>query len=114
METRIIKRYQNRKLYDTHQSCYVTLTEIAQIIREGNEVKVIDNKTKDDITYNTQIQILFDQEKRVGGVDTSLLTRAIKSEAGTFSGYAQSLETTPTTPYTESVVAPTEDAALMN
>ena len=44
-EVRIIKRYQNRKLYDTHQSCYVTLEEIAQIIREGHEIQVIDNKT---------------------------------------------------------------------
>ncbi len=47
-DVRIIKRYQNRKLYDTHQSCYVTLEEIAQIIREGNEIQVIDNKTKND------------------------------------------------------------------
>lgn len=62
-DVRIIKRYQNRKLYDTHQSCYVTLEEIAQIVREGNEIQVIDNKTKNDITYTTQIQLLFDQEK---------------------------------------------------
>ena len=61
-EVRIIKRYQNRKLYDTHQSCYVTLEEIAQIIREGHEIQVIDNKTKNDITYMTQIQLLFHQE----------------------------------------------------
>ena len=53
-DVRIIKRYQNRKLYDTHQSCYVTLEEIAQIIREGNEIKVIDNKTKNDITTQTK------------------------------------------------------------
>ena len=52
-DVRTIKRYQNRKLYDTFQSCYVTLEEIAQIIREGNEIQVIDNKTKNDITYMT-------------------------------------------------------------
>ena len=62
-DVRIIKRYQNRKLYDTFQSCYVTLEEISQIIREGNEIQVIDNKTKNDITYMTQIQLLFDQEE---------------------------------------------------
>ena len=39
-DVRIIKRYQNRKLYDTYQSCYVTLDEISQVIREGNEIKV--------------------------------------------------------------------------
>ncbi len=92
-DLRTIKRYQNRKLYDTHQSCYVTLEEIAQTIREGHEIKVIDNKTKNDITYNTQIQLLFDQEKKsLNGGDTELLKRVICSEEGTFTGYIRSLE----------------------
>lgn len=92
-DLRTIKRYQNRKLYDTHQSCYVTLEEIAQTIREGNEIKVIDNKSKNDITYNTQIQLLFDQEKKsLNNSDTELLKRVICSEEGTFTGYIRSLE----------------------
>ncbi|MGB0453405.1 MAG: polyhydroxyalkanoate synthesis regulator DNA-binding domain-containing protein [Bacteriovoracaceae bacterium] len=92
-DVRIIKRYQNRKLYDTHQSCYVTLEEIAQIIREGNEIQVIDNKTKNDITYTTQIQLLFDQEKKsTKAGDTELLKRVIRSEEGTFTGYIRTLE----------------------
>ena len=92
-EVRIIKRYQNRKLYDTHQSCYVTLEEISQIIREGHEIQVIDNKTKNDITYMTQIQLLFDQEKKSKGPEnTELLKRVIRSETGIFSGYIKSLE----------------------
>ena len=92
-DVRIIKRYQNRKLYDTHQSCYVTLEEIAQIIRDGNEIQVLDNKTKNDITYITQIQLLFDQERkstRDGNVE--LLKRVIRSTEGTFTGYIASLE----------------------
>ncbi|MEI8345951.1 MAG: polyhydroxyalkanoate synthesis regulator DNA-binding domain-containing protein [Pseudomonadota bacterium] len=92
-DVRIIKRYQNRKLYDTHQSCYVTLEEIAQIIREGNEIQVIDNKTKNDITYMTQIQLLFDQERKsTRAGDVELLKRVIRSEEGTFTGYIRSLE----------------------
>ncbi len=92
-DVRIIKRYQNRKLYDTHQSCYVTLEEIAQIIREGHEIQVIDNKTKNDITYMTQIQLLFDQEKKsTRAGDVELLKRVIRSEEGTFTGYIRSLE----------------------
>lgn len=92
-DVRIIKRYQNRKLYDTHQSCYVTLEEIAQIIREGHEIQVIDNKTKNDITYITQIQLLFDQEKKsTRSGDVELLKRVIRSEEGTFTGYIKSLE----------------------
>ena len=92
-DVRIIKRYQNRKLYDTHQSCYVTLEEIAQIVREGNEIQVIDNKTKNDITYTTQIQLLFDQEKKSNkGGDVELLKRVIRCEEGTFTGHIKSLE----------------------
>ena len=92
-DVRIIKRYQNRKLYDTHQSCYVTLEEIAQIVREGNEIQVIDNKTKNDITYTTQIQLLFDQEKKSNkGGDVELLKRVIRCEEGTFTGHIKALE----------------------
>lgn len=92
-DVRIIKRYQNRKLYDTFQSCYVTLEEIAQIVREGHEIQVIDNKTKNDITFITQIQLLFDQERKtVKPSDTDLLKRVIRSEGGTFTTYIQSLE----------------------
>lgn len=92
-DVRIIKRYQNRKLYDTFQSCYVTLEEIAQIIREGNEIQVIDNKTKNDITCITQIQLLFDQERKtVRPADTNLLKRVIRSESGTLTGYIKGLE----------------------
>ena len=90
---RVIKRYQNRKLYDTQQSCYVTLEEIAQIIREGSEIQVIDNKTKCDITYTTQIQLLFDQERkstRPGNVE--LLKKVIRSEGGTFTSYIKETE----------------------
>lgn len=92
-DVRIIKRYQNRKLYDTFQSCYVTLEEIAQIIREGHEIQVIDNKSKNDITYMTQIQLLFDQERKsLKPGNTELLKRVIRSEEGTLTGYIQALE----------------------
>ncbi len=92
-DVRIIKRYQNRKLYDTFQSCYVTLEEIAQIIREGHEIQVIDNKSKNDISYMTQIQLLFDQERKsLKPGNVNLLKRVIRSEEGTLTGYIQGLE----------------------
>ena len=59
-----IKRYQNRKLYDTHQSCYVTLDEIAEMIAQGDDIIVIDNKTKRDITSSTMTQIIFEKQKK--------------------------------------------------
>jgi polyhydroxyalkanoate synthesis repressor PhaR len=110
-EARIIKRYQNRKLYDTHQSCYVTLEEIAQIIREGHEIQVIDNKTKNDITYITQIQLLFDQEKKsTRAGDVELLKRVIRGNEGTFTGYIRQLEGIEAPP--EEVVTPVANEAF--
>lgn len=61
---RTIKRYSNRKLYDTSQSCYVTLEEIADFVKEGEEVRIIDNNSKEDLTAVTLAQIVFDSEKR--------------------------------------------------
>lgn len=63
-KTIIIKRYQNRKLYDTQNSTYVTLEDIGNMIRRGDDVRVIDNKTKDDLTSVTLTQIIFEEEKR--------------------------------------------------
>lgn len=63
-KVKIIKRYQNRKLYDTQQSCYVTLDDIAKMIRSNEEVMVIDNKSKNDITAATLTQIIFESEKK--------------------------------------------------
>lgn len=62
--TVIIKRYQNRKLYDTQNSTYVTLEDIGNMIRRGDDVRVIDNKSKDDLTSVTLTQIIFEEEKR--------------------------------------------------
>ena len=63
-EPRIIKRYANRKLYDTQRSHYVTLEQIAEMIRNGEEVRVLDNNSKEDLTSVTLAQIIFEEEKR--------------------------------------------------
>ena len=63
-QPKIIKRYGNRKLYDTEQSSYVVLNDIAKMIRNNEEVRVIDNETKDDITNSTLTQIIFGAEKK--------------------------------------------------
>jgi polyhydroxyalkanoate synthesis repressor PhaR len=86
--TKVIKRYQNRKLYDTHQSCYVTLDEIADMIVRGEEVMVIDNRTKKDITSSTLTQIIFEKQKRSKTVIPVLTLRdIIQVGGGTFSGF---------------------------
>lgn len=63
-ETRIIKRYSNRKLYDTTHSRYVTLDQIGEFVRAGEEVSIVDNTTKEDLTSVTLAQIIFEEEKR--------------------------------------------------
>lgn len=63
-EARIIKRYANRKLYDTQHSRYVTLDQISEMIRAGDDVKIVDNKTKEDLTSVTLAQIIFEEEKK--------------------------------------------------
>ena len=60
---RVLKKYANRRIYDTHTSQYVTLEELAGIIRKGNEVKILDAKTKEDVTAYILTQIVLDRAK---------------------------------------------------
>jgi polyhydroxyalkanoate synthesis repressor PhaR len=77
-EPKVIKRYTNRKLYDTVESRYVTLDEIAAMIRSGAEVKVIDNRTREDLTSITLAQIIFEQEKKSSQTSLSTLLGLIR------------------------------------
>jgi len=61
LQRRIIKRYSNRKLYDTKGSSYVTLLQIAEMIREGEDVQIIDNSTKEDKTDVTLALIISEE-----------------------------------------------------
>ena len=61
---KVIKRYQNRKLYDTSDSCYVTLEDISEMIKLGEEVQIVDNTTKEDLTAVTLAQIIFEEQKK--------------------------------------------------
>lgn len=61
---RLIKRYESRKLYDTEESRYVSLEEISGWIREGQEIKVVDNATGADVSSQTLTQIILDEGRR--------------------------------------------------
>lgn len=61
---RLIKRYESRKLYDTEESRYVSLDEIAGWIRQGQEVRVLDNASGGDVTSQTLTQIILDEGRR--------------------------------------------------
>ncbi len=61
---RVIKRYENRKLYDTENKKYVSLAEIGQMVREGLKVQVVDNVSGEDITIQTLTQVILEEGKK--------------------------------------------------
>ena len=71
--TKIIKRYSNRKLYDTERSCYITLDEIALMIREGENIQIIDKDSGENLTSVTFAQIIFEAEKKQSFMPIPLL-----------------------------------------
>jgi polyhydroxyalkanoate synthesis repressor PhaR len=64
----LIKRYPNRKLYDTEAKQYITLDKIAEMIQNGQDILVVDYATGEDQTALTLTQIIFELEKRQGGL----------------------------------------------
>jgi polyhydroxyalkanoate synthesis repressor PhaR len=60
----IIKKYANRRLYDTESSSYITLERLAEMVRQKREFQVVDAKTGEDITHNVLTQIIMDEESR--------------------------------------------------
>ena len=63
-ERHLIKKYANRKLYDTRTSRYITLDEIAELVRRGHEIKVVDRGNGADLTQVTLSQVVLFEEKR--------------------------------------------------
>ena len=63
-ERHLIKKYANRKLYDTRTSRYITLEGIAQLVRDGHEIKVVDRDDGRDLTQLTLSQVVLEEEKR--------------------------------------------------
>ncbi len=74
----LIKRYANRKLYNTETSRYITLKGIALLIEQGAEVRVVDNETGEDITSVALSQILVDNERAQRAVPRTLLSDLIQ------------------------------------
>ena len=61
---RLIKRYGSRKLYDTEESRYVSLEELANWIREGQRIRVVDKETSEDVTSQTLTQVIVEEGRR--------------------------------------------------
>jgi polyhydroxyalkanoate synthesis repressor PhaR len=86
-EPKVIKRYTNRKLYDTVESRYVTLDEIAEMVKEGAEVQIVDNRTKEDLTSVTLAQIIFEEEKKKSRMPLSVLREIIRHPGETLTDF---------------------------
>ena len=85
---RLIKKYPNRRLYDTHASSYVTLTDIKTLVLECKKFAVIDAKSKEDITRTILLQIILEEES--GGIPmfTELaLAQIIRLYGNTMQGF---------------------------
>ena len=77
---RIIKRYSNRKLYDMEGKKYITLSGIASLVREGEEIQIIENETGEELTALTLTQIILEEEKKTKGlIPRSILTGVIQA-----------------------------------
>jgi polyhydroxyalkanoate synthesis repressor PhaR len=82
-----IKKYANRRLYDTESSAYITLDKLAAMIREGRDFEVVDAKTGDDITHQVLTQIIVDEEARGG---TMLPVNFLRQLIGLYGGSMES------------------------
>ncbi len=87
-EPTIIKKYANRRLYDTGRSSYVTLDDLCEMVQEGHNFKVIDAKSGNDITRSVLTQIIADQE---AGEETLLPTDFLRSLIGFYGNNMQTM-----------------------
>lgn len=86
----VVKRYQNRKLYDTQNSTYITLDEISKLIKEGCDVQIVDNKTREDLTAVTLAQIILEEEKKKKSLlPLGALKRIIQEGGGTIKDFVE-------------------------
>ncbi|MGH1441490.1 MAG: polyhydroxyalkanoate synthesis repressor PhaR [Cellvibrionaceae bacterium] len=83
MSTRVIKKYANRRLYDTEDSKYVTLKDIKKIIALGQDVQIVDDTNNEDITRGLLLQIVSEQE--LGG--SPILSKAVLKQLIRFYGH---------------------------
>jgi polyhydroxyalkanoate synthesis repressor PhaR len=75
---RLIKRYESRKLYDTEESRYVSLEEIAAWVRAGQEVRVVDNATEADVTAQTLTLVILEEGRQGSSLPSELLHELVR------------------------------------
>lgn len=74
----ILKKYGNRRLYDTRRSGYVTLAEVEELLQAGDDVQIIDAKTNDDLTKSVLVQIILEREETREALPTAFLKQVVR------------------------------------
>lgn len=92
--TRVIKKYPNRRLYDTHQSKYITLTHVKELVMAGVDFQVLDTNSNEDLTRSILLQIIMEEESRGKPIfSEKTLAHLIRFYGGTVQGvFGQYLE----------------------
>ena len=84
---RLIKKYPNRRLYDTKTSTYITLADVKKLVMQGQDFQIVDDKTKEDLTRSILLQIILEEEN--GGApmfSSDILTQFIRSYGSAMQG----------------------------
>jgi polyhydroxyalkanoate synthesis repressor PhaR len=90
-ETRTIKKYPNRRLYDTEESRYITLADVRRLVLEKVDFVVIDKKSGNDITRNILLQVISEQEQHGEPImSRDFLSHVIRSYGGAMQGFVGS------------------------
>jgi polyhydroxyalkanoate synthesis repressor PhaR len=79
---RLVKRYGSRKLYDTEESRYVSLEELGGWVRDGQEIRVVDNDTADDVTAQTLTQVILEEGRRGTALPPAEILHALIRQGG--------------------------------
>lgn len=87
-EPRVIKKYPNRRLYDTHVSSYITLEDVRKLVLDHEDIQIVDAKTGNDLTRSVLLQIIAEHEERGEPIfTTQLLTRLIRFYGDALQGF---------------------------
>jgi len=87
---RVIKKYPNRRLYDTAQSRYITLSDVRRLVVEKQEFVVVDQKSQEDITRSILLQVISEQECGEPIMSQDFLSQVIRSYGGAMQGFVGS------------------------
>ena len=73
----VIKKYSNRRLYDTSRSAYITLGQVVELVEQGHALEIVDAKTKEDITQRVLAQVFLEHQQGAASLPVSTLTKLV-------------------------------------